>query len=713
MSERPDKITREELHRCVWNIPFVGLAKDLGFSYTELVRICEWLKVPRPDGGYWFRRRQGITEEPEPLPLVSDDTPNYFKLRRDDVNIAQLLEQAAKRHELSAARPNLAKHISEAQAVKQEEPPVVNLVPGQPIEITRDDLYRLVWGKPITAVAKALGVYPKHVVEACEQLNVPRPPAGHWNRIQFGIPVEQDPLPEAGPGMPVQTTIGPQPKREKIVTQESEAEEPVTEPTELPIVAEQTAPPVGVEDAHTEPREPETPAVVEYTREQLYDAIWSTPCSKLAASLGISDVALAKTCRRLGVPRPKRGYWARIESGERVPKDKLPAAKTGQDRLITFNVAENLERRQEWATNNVLTSGRSNRPIPLVLSDEGAELHPLAEKHQEALAKAKPNELDLISVRRKELFHCDVSQSMVPRLVRALDALIEELEDRDYEFKVSDNVYCGLKVQREGDQVEIRWSESIVEIEREPTNVDRRKPSWTWQLKEKKPSGALTIELQAYGFRGKRKWTEDEGRSLEEILGIVLEKIEATFRGFEEQRARELDWAKQREEAAKKEAERQVQEAERRAREEEERKEQEKIKRHERKLLKIAEERHKNLAIAAHQWIEGQSVSAFIDSCEARWRQVGEGALSNEQLDWIEWARGEAMKMSPFAKGYPDPSQDGRLDANNIPVGGPYPEVRALKEAEVDKPAQPPEPKTVYVQPPPQEYPFWLLHRNR
>jgi hypothetical protein len=39
---------------------------------------------------------------------------------------------------------------------------------------------------------------------------------------------------------------------------------------------------------------------VAYSRQQLYKAIWSTPCQVLAKSLGISDVALAKTCKRLG-----------------------------------------------------------------------------------------------------------------------------------------------------------------------------------------------------------------------------------------------------------------------------------------------------------------------------------------------------------------------------------------------------------------------------
>lgn len=44
------------------------------------------------------------------------------------------------------------------------------------------------------------------------------------------------------------------------------------------------------------------------TREELYEAIWSTPASLLAKKYGISDVALGKICKRHQIPKPPRGY---------------------------------------------------------------------------------------------------------------------------------------------------------------------------------------------------------------------------------------------------------------------------------------------------------------------------------------------------------------------------------------------------------------------
>lgn len=45
----------------------------------------------------------------------------------------------------------------------------------------------------------------------------------------------------------------------------------------------------------------------EFSREELFALVWERPTSGIAKELGISDVALAKLCRRLQVPKPPPG----------------------------------------------------------------------------------------------------------------------------------------------------------------------------------------------------------------------------------------------------------------------------------------------------------------------------------------------------------------------------------------------------------------------
>ncbi len=46
-------------------------------------------------------------------------------------------------------------------------------------------------------------------------------------------------------------------------------------------------------------------------RKELYDQVWAEPMRTLAPKYGMSDVGLAKICKKLSIPRPGLGYWAR------------------------------------------------------------------------------------------------------------------------------------------------------------------------------------------------------------------------------------------------------------------------------------------------------------------------------------------------------------------------------------------------------------------
>jgi hypothetical protein len=57
-----------------------------------------------------------------------------------------------------------------------------------------------------------------------------------------------------------------------------------------------------------------------YNREEIYAAIWAEPIQHVAKRYNISDVGLAKVCKKLNIPRPGRGYWAIKAAGRPLPK---------------------------------------------------------------------------------------------------------------------------------------------------------------------------------------------------------------------------------------------------------------------------------------------------------------------------------------------------------------------------------------------------------
>jgi hypothetical protein len=52
--------------------------------------------------------------------------------------------------------------------------------------------------------------------------------------------------------------------------------------------------------------------------------VWSKPTAYLAREYGLSDVALGKICRALNIPKPPRGYWAKVRRGQRMERPALP-----------------------------------------------------------------------------------------------------------------------------------------------------------------------------------------------------------------------------------------------------------------------------------------------------------------------------------------------------------------------------------------------------
>jgi integrase len=56
-----------------------------------------------------------------------------------------------------------------------------------------------------------------------------------------------------------------------------------------------------------------------YDREKLSKEVWAEPMTSVAKRYGVSDVALGKACKKLGIPKPPRGYWTKVCKGDGTP----------------------------------------------------------------------------------------------------------------------------------------------------------------------------------------------------------------------------------------------------------------------------------------------------------------------------------------------------------------------------------------------------------
>ena len=95
----------------------------------------------------------------------------------------------------------------------------------------------------------------------------------------------------------------------------------------------------------------------QFSRQAFFDLMWSKPIKDIAPDFGISDVALAKFCRKYEIPLPGRGYWAKLQAGKPVMAFALPPRGLGRHETITLG-------RDEWQGREAQEKREREQEIP-------------------------------------------------------------------------------------------------------------------------------------------------------------------------------------------------------------------------------------------------------------------------------------------------------------------------------------------------------------
>jgi hypothetical protein len=61
----------------------------------------------------------------------------------------------------------------------------------------------------------------------------------------------------------------------------------------------------------------------EVTPEELEKLVWEMPTTEVAKLFGVSDKAVEKRCKKYGIRKPPRGYWAKVDTDKAAPRDEI------------------------------------------------------------------------------------------------------------------------------------------------------------------------------------------------------------------------------------------------------------------------------------------------------------------------------------------------------------------------------------------------------
>lgn len=271
--------------------------------------------------------------------------------------------------------------------------------------------------------------------------------------------------------------------------------------------------------------------ILRYERAKLYEEVWIEAVTIVAKRYGISDVALRKICKKLAVPLPPLGYWAKIAAGKKPPTPPLPKysgpAEIVRQRYVSDEPVEpdpeHLVARREFEA----------RPENRIVVSETLEMpHPLIASTERAFRKPKRRNLGYQPMTEQRALDISISEASLPRALRIMDAFLKALDARGMPLSIVESEGKRRScVTLQGQVLAIRLVENMSRTEREPTEKERqqiKKYGHTY-LPDRysyQPTGALKLGIIGHYYDELQKVVADgKHQRVEQFLNEFVVKL--------------------------------------------------------------------------------------------------------------------------------------------------------------------------------------------
>lgn len=270
-------------------------------------------------------------------------------------------------------------------------------------------------------------------------------------------------------------------------------------------------------------------AEVKLSREELYRQVWDQPVSVVAKTYGMSDVSLAKLCRRLAIPLPGLGYWAKKRHGKRVHQPPLPAAPPDTDievKISPYHSAPADKAQVEEAA--PLLDAEYLDQNEVHVAEVLQEPHPLVKAAQKLLRKSKPDDRGLLQPPPEPCLQILVSKAQLERALRIMDALVKACDARGFKVAIGESAGVPATLHLLGEALPVSLEEDLDKAVRPLSAAEKKEQgSYPWLRKKPEydysPSGRLVLQLHASTRAGtRRRWSDLDRRPLEKSLNAFL-----------------------------------------------------------------------------------------------------------------------------------------------------------------------------------------------
>jgi hypothetical protein len=353
--------------------------------------------------------------------------------------------------------------------------------------------------------------------------------------------------------------------------------------------------------------------------------------SKLAKSYGLSDVGLAKICKKLKIPVPGRGFWARKAHGKITRRPSLQKLEGSDGFVLRVTKRGNPLEAQGH-------SGEVEAKIAFEKLDENRiqvsptllSPHPYVARAERSLRNARRNGSGILTPSAKICLDIQVGPSSLDRALRIMDGLIKALESRGINVSISEEGNRATSASVLGETLEFGIEETLNRRERELTKIQKKekeKHAWLYDRPQYdySPSGSLILKIKVSEGSGYRRiWSDGKKQRLEDALNSFIVGLIKAAEAIKAERLERERWMRERQE--------------------EERKREEMA-----RLRRKEEERLQSLDKQIAGWYKSKQIRAYIEAVRQAAIQKHGAIAEGSQLDqWLTWANQQADRFDPL-----------------------------------------------------------------
>ncbi|MHB8869125.1 MAG: hypothetical protein ACYC6T_16485 [Thermoleophilia bacterium] len=379
----------------------------------------------------------------------------------------------------------------------------------------------------------------------------------------------------------------------------------------------------------------------------LYQEVWAEFVRDVAERCGISDVALGKIRRKLAVPVPGRGYWAKVKAGKAPKTSPLPPLPPGVDAAHVAYRSHSGRRSERPPDLEIAEKVEREKTVEarIVVPTELEESHELVATAARLLEKRRPKD-GFVSCRARRCLDLRVAPDSLDRALRIMDALLKALEARDLQVEVtpiSRSAKADTRSSPEGNVTRVFVDDEWIPFGlREELDVIRypvpEPPKglegydlYYWKREHRRQphylfGGRLALFISTENLGIRRTWRDAQRQRVENCLNTFVAHLYKTAQAVKEERA-----AQERRRLQRIEDERLW------ALEQERRREAER--RH-----RVEEQRRRDLGEQLDRWRLAGEIRAFLGEARATLSPEPDEELQ----EWLAWADGYAARLDPL-----------------------------------------------------------------